>query len=59
MVVSVPFFLIYLYNGKLLRTHLPAFLAGLSLSVLCVIGPSLLSPGNIHMLLENPQMQNI
>ena len=59
MVISVPFFLIYLYNGKLLRTHLPTFLAGLSLSVLCVIGPSLLSPGNIPMLWENPQMQNI
>ncbi len=59
MVVSIPFFLIYLHNGKLLRSHLPAFLAGLSLSTLCVIGPSLLSPSNMHMLWENPQMQNI
>ena len=59
MVVSVPFFLVYLHNGKLLRSHLPAFLAGLSLSLLCVIGPSLLSPSNMHMLWENPQMQNI
>ena len=59
MVVSVPFFLVYLHNGKLLRSHLPAFLAGLFLSALCVIGPSLLSPSNMHMLWENPQMQNI
>ena len=59
MVVGVPFFLVYLHNGKLLRSHLPAFLAGLFLSALCVIGPSLLSPSNMHMLWENPQMQNI
>ena len=59
MVICVPFFLIYLYNGKVLHRHLPAFLAGLSLSALCVIGPSLLSPGNLHMLWQNPQMQNV
>ena len=59
MVICIPFFLVYLHNGKLLRPHLPAFLAGLSLSVLCVIGPSLLSPSHIHMLWDNPQMQNI
>ena len=59
MVIGIPFLLIYLYNRKLLRTHLPAFLAGLSLSAVCVFGPALLSPGHIHMLWQNPEMQNI
>ena len=59
MVVCVPFFLIYLYNGKLLRQHLPAFLGGLSLSAVCFIAPFLLSPGGWRMLFENPEMQRV
>lgn len=59
MVVCVPFFLIYLYNGKLLRRHLPAFLAGLALSAACFIAPFLLSQDGWRMLFENPEMQRV
>lgn len=59
MVICVPFFLIYLYNGKLLRRHLPAFLTGLALSAVCFIAPFLLSQDGWRMLFENPEMQRV
>ena len=59
MVMCVPFFLIYLHNGKVLRQYLAAFLVGLALCALFCIAPFLLSAGGQQMLFENPEMQNI
>ena len=59
MVICVPFFLIYLHNGKVLRQYLAAFLVGLSLCALFFIASFLLSGGGQQMLFENPEMRNI
>lgn len=59
MVVALPFFAIYLFNNRPLRTRLPIFLSGFGLSILLLWVPFLFSGGGVHMLLGNPEMGKI
>lgn len=59
MVVALPFFAIYLFNNRPLRTRLPIFLSGFGLSILLLWVPFFFSGGGIHMLLGNPEMGKI
>ena len=59
MVVALPFFVIYLFNNRPLRTRLPKFLSGFGLSILLVWVPFLFSEAGIQMLLGNPEMGKI
>jgi len=59
MVVALPFFAIYLFNNRPLRTRLPKFLSGFGLSILLLWVPFLFSEAGIQMLLGNPEMGKI
>lgn len=59
MVVALPFFAIYLFNNRPLRTRLPKFLSGVGLSILLLWVPFLFSGAGIQMLLGNPEMGKI
>jgi uridine kinase len=59
MVVALPFFAIYLFNNRPLRTRLPIFLSGFGLSILLLWVPFLFSGAGIQMLLGNPEMGKI
>ena len=59
MVVALPFFAIYLFNNRPLRTRLPKFLSGFGLSILLLWVPFLFSGAGIQMLLGNPEMGKI
>lgn len=59
MVMALPFFAIYLFNNRPLRTHLPKFLSGFGLSILLLWVPFLFSEAGIQMLLRNPEMGKI
>jgi uridine kinase len=59
MVVALPFFTIYLFNNRPLRTRLPKFLSGFGLSLLLLWVPFLFSGAGIQMLLGNPEMGRI
>ncbi len=59
MVVALPFFAIYLFNNRPLRTRLPKFLSGFALSILLLWLPFLFSRAGIQMLLGNPEMGKI
>ncbi len=59
MVVALPFFAIYLFNNRPLRTRLPKFLSGFGLSLLLLWVPFLFSWAGIQMLLGNPEMGKI
>lgn len=59
MAVALPFFAIYLFNNRPLRTRLPKFLLGFGLSILLLWVPFLFSGAGIQMLLGNPEMGKI
>lgn len=59
MVVALPFFAIYLFNNRPLRTRLPKFLSGFGLSLLLLWVPFLFSEAGIQMLLGNPEMGKV
>ena len=59
MVVALPFFVIYLFNNRPLRTRLPKFLSGFGLSILLLWVPFLFSGAGIQMLFGNPEMGKI
>ena len=59
MVVALPFFAIYLFNNRPLRTRLPIFLSGFGLSILLLWVPFLFSGVGIQMLHGNPEMGKI
>lgn len=59
MVLALPFFAIYLFNNRPLRTRLPKFLSGFGLSILLLWVPFLFSVAGIQMLLGNPEMGKI
>jgi uridine kinase len=59
MVVALPFFAIYLFNNRPLRTRLPKFHSGFGLSILMLWVPFLFSGAGIQMLLENPEMGRV
>ena len=59
MVLALPFFSIYLYNNRSLRSRIPKFLTGFLLSI-CVLGlPFFLSPAGAQMLVHNPEIGKI
>jgi uridine kinase len=59
MVVALPFFMIYLFNNRVLRKRLVDFLSGFGLITLILGGPFLVSVAGIQMLFGNPEMGKI
>ena len=56
MVLSLPFFFIYLLHNRSLRQFLPQFIGGLAIGGILTIVPFLFSSSGISMLLSNPEM---
>lgn len=59
MVAALPFFMIYLYNNRALRSYLPVFILGFFLCALPLGISFLFSGAGIHMLLSNPEIGKI
>ena len=59
MIVTFPFFLIYLFSSASLRQHFFSFLCGLILGFLVFIAPYLLSKSGVLMLLNTPDIWKI
>lgn len=59
MVLALPFFLIYLYNNRALRPHLPQYLLGLGAAAVILILPFIASAGGMAMLMGNPEMSKV
>ena len=59
MVVALPFFLVYLYNNKVLRQRITQFLLGLGLGFLVLGIPFLFSLAGLQMLFGNPEIEKI
>src|SRR5450830_1198886 len=59
MVVALPFFIIYLYNNKVLRRRMPQFILGFFLCAGILGVPFLCSDAGIHMLFGNPEMAKV
>lgn len=59
MIVSLPFFAIYLYNNKALRCRFSTFLSGFFLGAAIFGIPFLFSGDGLRMLLSNPEMGKV
>lgn len=59
MVLALPFFLIYLFQNKALRSELRAFAKGLGIAFVALGLPFLLSHAGMYMLLHNPEMGKV
>jgi uridine kinase len=59
MLVAVPFFVIYIWNNKALRTRFSDFVFGFGLAAICLGLPFLLSSGGLSMLTSNPEVAKI
>ena len=59
MVAAVPFFMIYLFNNRSLRSRLNVFLSGFAISIFLLWLPFLFSEDGIHMLFGNPEMGKV
>ncbi|WP_071466502.1 hypothetical protein [Polynucleobacter asymbioticus] len=59
MIVALPFFLIYLYNNKVLRHQISQFLLGFGLVALVLGVPFLFSNAGLQMLFGNPELEKI
>jgi uridine kinase len=59
MIIALPYFLIYLWNNRALRQLLPDYLKGLTLGMLVMILPFLLSSAGLNMLVSNPEMSKV
>jgi uridine kinase len=59
MVLALPFFLIYLFNNRVLRQTLSQFLTGLFLGGMILGVPFIFSGGGLHMLFINPEMGKV
>jgi uridine kinase len=59
MVLSLPFFLIYLFHNRSLRQILPIFIYGLVAGTLIFLLPFLLSRAGLGMLFSNPEMEKV
>jgi uridine kinase len=59
MVLTVPFFLIYLTHNKALRQLLPDYLKGIIIISFALGLPFVFSTSGLHMLLHNPEMDKI
>ena len=59
MIISLPFFLIYLYNNKSLRIKVIGFFKGLIITSVILGTPFILSSDGINMLFGNPEVSKI
>lgn len=59
MLISLPFFLIYLFNNRSLRQILAQFIYGLLVGLVIFFLPFLSSTDGISMLVSNPEMEKI
>lgn len=59
MVLSIPFFLIYLLHNRSLRQFLPQFIGGFVVGGILTILPFLFSWAGISMLFSNPEMVKV
>lgn len=59
MIISLPFFLIYLFNNKNLRQIIRKYLIGLALGASIFFLPFFLSQAGIEMLANNPEIEKI
>ncbi len=59
MVIAFPFYIIYFINNKTIRKLVPKFIKGLSLGIIFLILPAMLSSSAINMLVNNPEINKI
>ncbi|MDY6484287.1 nucleoside/nucleotide kinase family protein [Acinetobacter faecalis] len=59
MIITLPFFIIYLFNNRTLRNFFSIFLISFSLSLFVFEAPYLLSGAGIQMILNNPEMGKV
>jgi uridine kinase len=59
MLLPIPFFLIYLFRNRTLRSKLPSFLQGLGVALAVFCLPFLFSSAGVNMLLSNPEMGKV
>lgn len=59
MILTLPFFLIYLFNNRSLRQLLPQFLTGLLFGGVLLGLPFVFSVSGWHMLIGNPEMTKV
>ncbi len=59
MVIALPFFVIYLFNNKSLRSYFKEFITGFLIIFLLFGLPFLFSNAALHMLFENPELLKI
>lgn len=59
MLIALPFFLIYLFHNNALRQLLPFFIKGMSLMLVTLVLPFILSDSGLVMLLNNPLIGSI
>ncbi len=59
MVLALPFFLIYLFHNRRLRSMLPLFLRGLVITVAFLAAPFVWSDGGARMLFGNPEVSKV
>jgi uridine kinase len=59
MIIAIPFFVIYFYNNRNLRSYFIQFCKGFSISFVILIVPYLFSNEALFMLSENSEMQKI
>lgn len=59
MVLTVPFFLIYLTRNRALRKFLPSYLGGGAVFGLLFGLPFIISDSGLHMLISNPEMSKV
>ena len=59
MVLALPFFVIYLFHNRRLRSMLPEFLKGLALAAALLAAPFAWSDGGARMLFGNPEVSKV
>jgi len=59
MIAALPFFLIYLFNNRVLRKRLPSFLSGFCLCSVMLWVPFFVSISGTQMLLGNPEIGKV
>lgn len=59
MMVALPFFMVYLFNNRSIRTRLPSFFSGFSLIIFLFWVPFFFSGNGMQMLFGNPELGKI
>lgn len=59
MVIAVPFFLIFIFNTKSIRTYFPQFITWLMLSLITFSIPMLISEFALSMIVENKEIHKV